>query len=144
MERYRTTLILAGVLVVLAGLAFFLNGRNAATGSETPTPQPATYVWQIGGAISSIDVMSGTQTVSLRQDLSTTVWSLVAPIKETADPFSVGNQADQLKNLQATATLTDTSNLAQYGLDKPGLTVKIGAGDPVTETHTLNVGSATV
>src|SRR5919201_443394 len=122
MERYRTTIILVVVLVVLVGVALFLNNNRTSGGTDvtaTPTPDTSKVVWQDSEPVDSIDVVSGTKVVSLRKDLTTTVWSLVKPIQADADIYSVGSVADSLKSLQALAVITSPKDLAQYGLEKP-------------------------
>src|SRR5436309_1496243 len=122
MERYRTTIILVVVLAALAGVAYFLNQNGAsgtANGLGTPTAGPAKYVWQDAQPLDSLDVVSATNRVSLRKNVTTTTWSLIAPIQAEADPYGVGSEADALQNLQALVVLTSASDLKNYGLDKP-------------------------
>lgn len=146
MERYRTTLIMLGALVLLVVVWLLLRGNPAvsSSGSTTPTATPEPYVWQESSDVNYVDVVSGTTTVSLRKDMSTTVWSLVSPIKDTADSFSVSSEADSLKSLQATAVLTSPTDLAQYGLDKPPLKVTVKTAAATPAEHTLQVGNATI
>jgi hypothetical protein len=144
MERYRTTLILLAALVILVVAWLFLRNNPSITAEATPTPVATTYVWQEPGTVDSIDVMSGTTTVSVRQDLSTTVWSLTAPIKDTADISQVGSVADSLKNLVSITVLTGTTDLKQYGLDKPLLTVKFSTAGTSPANHTIQVGIPTI
>lgn len=148
MERYRTTIILAFVLVILAGVAFLLSNKNANTtttdASATATPDPSKNVWIDSADVISIDVLSGTQKVLLRKDVTTTVWSLIDPIQADADPFAVGGVADQLKVLAATTVLTGVTDLAQYGLDKSGLSVLVRTGGAKPGKHTLHVGNTTI
>ncbi len=143
MERYRTTLILLAVLVVLGALAFFLNNRGGAT-NATPTPSTAQYVWKSDSAVIGIDVMSGTQKVALQKNITTTIWSILQPVQAEADSFAVGNIADQLKDLQATAVITDATDLAQYGLDRKGLSVTATFSDTTHTTRTVQFGEATI
>jgi hypothetical protein len=100
-------------------------------------------VWQETQPVTAIDVMSGTQTVSVRYDVSTTVWSLVTPVQDTADPIGVGNIAESLKSLRAGTAITDSSDLAQFGLDNPPMRVKVQTGGNTPATHELLVGDAT-
>ena len=134
---------MAVVLVALAGLAFFLNQQNF-NAAVTPTPEPARYVWEETEPVSAIDVMSGTQSVVLRQDLTTTVWSILEPISDTADVFQVGNIADSFKSLQATAIISEVTDLAQFGLDAQSTQVKVGFGSAGTTTHNLKLGKTTI
>src|SRR5437667_8179535 len=143
MERYRTTLILAVLLAALAGLAIFLSSRNL-NATATPTPEPAQFVWQESGDVTAIDVMSGTQMVSARKDVSTTQWALIAPVKEEADSFALGSAADNLKSLKAMLVLTGSADLAQYGLDKKGLSVEVKTAGDKPAKHTALVGNANI
>src|SRR5438874_2150833 len=120
MERYRTTVILVVVLAILGVTAYFLNNKGGASSSATATPTPDTSknVWTETADVDSLDVVSGTEVVSLRKNLTTTVWTIISPIKADADPFSVGSEADALKSLQATLVITSPGDLKQYGLDK--------------------------
>lgn len=142
MERYRTTIILVAVLVVLGGLAIVLGGKQSPVATGEPTPTPAQFIWQSDAQVVGIDVVSGTNKVSLTKDVTTTVWSLTAPIQATADPFAVGNIADSLKSLEATSVITGT-DLAQFKLDKPVLTVTATFSDTAHTKRVLQVGAAT-
>ena len=144
MERYRTTIILVVVLVVLAGVAYFLNSNRTSGGTETtatPTPDVSKLVWQETEPVDSIDVVSGTRVISLRKDVTSTIWTITQPIKSDADPYSVGSVADSLKSLQALAVITSPTNLSQYGLEKPAWQVLVRAK---TAKHTLRIGGTTI
>lgn len=142
MERYRTTLILVAVLVVLAILAIMLNNNNNAT-TSVPTPTPSVYVWQDTNPVIGLDIMSGTQKVSMSKDLSTTVWVLTAPIQGDADPVAAGNEASSLQNLQATSVITSPSDLSQFGLARQGMTVTLTFSDTKRTQRILLVGNPT-
>jgi hypothetical protein len=144
MERYRTTIILVAVLAVLGGLALFLNNRGGSSSTATPTPIAQPAVWQASGDVVALKVVSGTKTVELRKDVTTTVWSLVSPVSATADPFTVGNVADQFKSLQASTVITAPADLAQYGLVNAPLQITVKSGSTPPARHELSVGIATV
>ncbi|MFL5733015.1 MAG: DUF4340 domain-containing protein [Chloroflexia bacterium] len=147
MERYRTTIILVAVLLVLAGVAYLLNnkpGTGSGEGVGTPTVDASKYVWQESSAVDSIDVISGTKHVSLRKDITSTIWSLIAPIQGDADAYSVDSEATALQNLQALTVLTSATDLSQYSLDKPAMQVLIRAGGDKPTKHTLLVGTTTI
>src|SRR5437016_3481587 len=128
MERYRTTLILLGVLVLLALVAFFIN-QNPSSTVGVPTPVPETNVWNEPNQVIGIDVISATQRVSVQKDVTSTVWTLTQPIKFDADPFTVGNVADILQKPAATSVITSPGDLAQYQLDKPAFSVEATFSD---------------
>lgn len=142
MERYRTTIILLALLVVLGGLALFLNNRNTAT-PGTPTPEPTQYVWQEENQVNAIEVVSGTTRVSLRKDVTTTLWTVTEPVQKEADSFAVSNIADSLKSPQATAQYTDTQDLSGYGLDKPGMSVTATFSDTQGTKRVMTIGTPT-
>src|SRR5919204_5616119 len=147
MERYRTTIILVVVLVVLAGVAYFLNSNRTSGGTETtatPTPDVSKLVWQETEPVDSIDVVSGTKVVLLRKDITSTIWTITQPIKADADPYSVGSVADSLKSLQALAVLTSPTNLSQYGLDPRKWQGVVRATGSKPTKHTLLIGNTTI
>lgn len=144
MERYRTTIILLVLLVALGGLAFFLGGRGGNNGAggatAVPTTPPAQYVWQDTNPVVGMDIVTGTQHVSLTKDISATTWAITAPISATADIMQVGSEADLLQNLQATDVITTPGDLAQFKLDKPALTLTVTFSDTAHTKRTLQVG----
>lgn len=143
MERYRTTIILVILLVLLAAVAFFMSNRGGTTDSAFPTSVPAVYVWQDANQVIGIDVISGTSKVSVRKDITTTLWSITEPVQEPADPFNVGNVADLLKDLRAAVSITDSANLADFGLDANTLTIAATFSDTQQTKRTLIVGKPT-
>jgi hypothetical protein len=143
MERYRTTLILLAVLVVLGALAFFLNNQSTAT-NVTPTPEPTQYVWRDDNQVIGIDVLSGTQKVALRKNVTTTIWSIIEPVQAEADGFAVGSVADRLKELEATAIISNVTDLSQYELAAPGLTVTATFSDTQNTRRTIQIGGTTI
>lgn len=144
MERYRTTIILVALLVVLGGAAIALGGNKApVTPAGVPTPAVAQYVWQMNDSVAGIDVISGTKKVSLTKDPASAVWSLTEPIKDAADPFVVSNVADLLKSLEATGTVTGSNDLVQYKLDKPEIVVTTTFSDTGHTKRTMQVGGPT-
>ena len=142
MERYRTTLIMIALLVVLGGVALILTNNNKISPvNATPTPVPS-YVWQEPETVLGIDVVSATEKISLRKDISSTTWTITQPLNYPADTFQVDNIASQLQNLQATKVNTTTADLTTFGLDKPGFTVTVTFSGTTPITHTLIVGSS--
>jgi len=142
MERYRTTIILAGVLIVLAAAAIFLSNNNSVS-TATATPTPTTYVWQSPDSVAGIQVVSGTNKVTLVKD-PTGNWSITQPVSKPADPFSVGGEADSLQNLQASFSVTNTSDLTQFGLGPDAMAVTLTFSNTQKSQRTLGVGHAVI
>ncbi|MEA2572913.1 MAG: hypothetical protein QOH93_211 [Chloroflexia bacterium] len=145
MERYRTTIILLVLLLALGGFAVFLGGNKGTTTTPgVPTEAPVSYVWQDPNPITGLDAVSGTQRLVLSKDAATTIWSIREPISDTADPFAVGNLTDQLQNLQASSTITEAGDLAQFGLAQPSITTTLTFSDTAGTKRTLLVGNQTI
>jgi len=141
MERYRTTLIMLVLLVALGIAAFALNNNGAGT-EATPTAVPVRYVWESTDQVNGLDIVSGTQKVVLQNDVAADSWVLKEPVSGPADTFSVSSIADSFKSLQARSVLTDSSKLADFGLDKQGLTVTTTFSG-TTSPKTILVGGPT-
>ncbi|HEX8598699.1 MAG TPA: DUF4340 domain-containing protein [Chloroflexia bacterium] len=144
MERYRTTIIMLVLLVVLGGLAVVLGGNRGSSTPGEPTPVPVTYVWEDQNQVIGLEAVSGTQRLLITKDITTTIWSIQEPISHTADPFAVGGLADQLQSLQASGTITEASDLAQFGLAPPDITATITFSDAASTTRTLLIGDPTI
>ncbi len=142
MERYRTTILLGVVLLVLAALAFFLSSNNASSPGEA-TPTPNIYIWQDDNPAIALDVMSGTSKVSIVKDVISGTWQIKEPVDRPADLFQVGGVANSLQILQAQYTLSDTTDLTQYGLDGQPMSVTVTFSDTAHTTRTLLIGHAT-
>ena len=131
---------MVALLIVLGGVALYLTNQNKGNSADvTPTPVPS-YLWQETAAVQGIDVVSGTQKVSLHKDISTTTWLLTEPVQAEADTFQIENVASSLQSLQATKVATSTTDLAQFGLDTPGMTVTATFSSTTPLTHTIMVG----
>src|SRR5690349_2615667 len=124
MERYRTTLILGGILIVLAAVAIFLS-NNKAVSTATATPTPVTYVWQDPNPVNAIDIVSGTNKVSLKKNPTAGTWAITQPVSKPADIFSVSGVADSLQNLQAQFSVSNTTDLTQFGFGPAAMSVTL-------------------
>lgn len=143
MERYRTTLILLGVLIALGALALLLNRGDTDT-SAVPTPVPEKYVWQDTNPVIAIDVVSATGRVSVRQEVASTAWHLAEPISDVAEAVVVNSMAGQLQNLIAMEVLTDVEDLSQYDLDDTAFMITATFSDTQQTKRTLEVGGLTI
>jgi hypothetical protein len=140
--RTRTIVILAAALVLLAGATFWLQSTPAApTG---PTPAPTALVWDNGAATASaITVQAMTQTVSLA--VKDGKWTITAPTNEPADDLTVAQIVNDLKRPPATSKVADNpTDLAQYGLASPALTVTLVLSGATPPQQQLFVGKQTL
>ncbi len=142
MERYRTTLIMLVLLVALGVTAIVLNNNGAGT-DATPTPEAIRYVWESTDPVVGLEIVSGTQKIVLRNDPASASWVLQEPVSGPADTFAVSTIADSFKSLVATSVLTESVNLADFGLDKQGLSVTATFSGTNTTPRTVLVGGPT-
>jgi len=139
MERYRTTLILGGILIVLAAVAIFLS-NNKAVSTATATPTPVAYVWQDPNPVNAIDIVSGTNKVSLKKNPTAGTWAITQPVSKPADIFSVSGEADKLQNLQSQFSVTDTTDLTQFGLGPCAMAVTLTFSNTQGSQRSFTVG----
>ena len=140
--RTRTIVIMAAALVLLAGATFWLQSTPAApTG---PTPAPTALVWDNSAATASaITVQAMTQTVSL--EVKDGTWVITAPANEPADDLTVAQIVNDLKKPPATSKVADNpTDLAQYGLASPALTVTLVLSGSTPPQQQLFVGKQTL
>jgi hypothetical protein len=142
--RYTGTVIMLGVFLLLAVALFALTqNQNLGVVNPTATPTPTVTVWDLSaGTTQGLRVDSPTQTVALQ--VVNNQWQLTAPINEPASQFQVGAAADQLKTLQAQRVITSATDLAQYGLDSPVLTVTLVMSGVTPTDNRLLVGDTTI
>ena len=129
-------------LLVALGVAAFLLNNNRADTTGTPTPVATQYVWQSTEAVTGLDVVSDTQKVVLRSGPSGGSWRLEQPVTGDADTFAVSTIADAFKSLEASSVLTESGNLADFGLDRQGLTVT-ATFSGTTAPRTVLIGGPT-
>lgn len=139
MERYRTTLILAAALIVLVCAIYFVSGRNQGA-AGTPTTTPVAYVWEETNPAVGLTVVSDTQRVVLEKDTTLGSWRILEPVQEPADLFAVSGLADSMQKLQATYTLSEATDLEQYGLTDP-MTVTLEFSGTTVSERTLLIGA---
>jgi len=134
----RNTLILLVILAALATYAYFGEiQKGTGQGTETPGSQPA--VFNLSGRMSSPEGDHGRRqkSVELKREAGKP-WTMVAPASQAVDDTRVNSLVDQLAQLTASRALTQTNNLAEYGLITGTLTANITLTGGVT--HTLLVG----
>lgn len=138
----KTTLVLLALLILVAGVVYFIELRKPSGGAATPAPSDTQALLDVSSpAISGItvhDVLSGTQ-VSATRDVSGTWWLMDRP-GQLADPASFNSMASRLAYISAQRVLTPTGSLSEYGLVTPTLSVEVGTTSGVLS---FMVGDAT-
>ncbi len=140
----RTTLVLAALLILVAGGVYFSVESRKPAGGAVATPNAAgstTLLTLTAPAINSItvsDMVSNTQ-VSATRDVSST-WRLSDPAGQLADAATMDSLTGQLASIYVQRTLTPTGSLGEYGLLTPTLSVQI---DLVSGSLSFAVGDMT-
>ncbi len=137
--RLRNTLILLVILAALGAYTYFgeiQKGTGQAT--ETPGSQPVVFTNLSGQDVLGLKVTTADgKSVELKREAGKP-WTMVAPASQAVDETRVNSLVDQLGQLTASRVLTQTTNLAEYGLITGTLTANITMTGGVT--HTLLLG----
>jgi hypothetical protein len=152
----RVTLTLLIVLAALGGYVYF-----SELGGEDPTAGESLQIF--GTNYNEFDIVEleiagpqGTAHFARTHNSPTQDWEMLQPIPLAADRLDqarVNGAATRLGALTASQIITGVTNLAQYGLEPPELTVTLtisngqkaivytGAATPVNENRYLTVDS---
>jgi len=124
----RATLILAGLVVVIAAYIFAVD-RPQAQRAEL-----ASHLVQLKRAdITGITITTANQTVELSRT-DPTHWQITRPIQTPAASLSVSDFLDAVTGIVPQRTLSGATDLAAYGLDRPTVrvTLRTSGGRSVT------------
>lgn len=91
--------------------------------------------------VARIDIQRSTETFTLQQEQSE--WSLTEPVKAPVERFKASDLASDLGRLEAVEYVNDQptpQQLADYGLDKPTLTIRVNLVDSATPAQVLLIG----
>jgi hypothetical protein len=145
----RVTVGLLAVLFALGAYVYFgppaapaagpggPGGPAAAAGGPSATPTPQLDMWKLDDQqIASVVVSKPDAQAGVQRDGDN--WSLV-PSGEPADRLRVNSLVFRLASLRATRRLDGVTNLADYGLTAPAMTVALKLADGTG--HTLKVGA---
>ncbi len=136
----RNTLILLVTLAALAVYVYFgeIQKGTAGQGTETPSSQPIIFSNLSGQDVLGLKVTTADgKSVELKREAGKP-WTMVTPASQGVDDTRVNSLVDQLAQLSANRVLTQTNNLAEYGLITSTFAANITLTGGVT--HTLLFG----
>jgi hypothetical protein len=141
-----TTIVLLVLLAALAGYVLLVQvprDQAAAQATATPNPFSAQYLWALTVdqvAAVRVEDRAGGRSVAFRKD-ATGAWAVTEPVAGPADALAAADAASQVTQLSVAATLTDTTDLAPFGVLSPTHTLEVRLTDG-TELS-ANVGITT-
>lgn len=119
----RTTLVLVVILAALSGYVWW-SGRSSANSAATATPEALT-IWTVEPAQVQAIVVEPTDQPAARVERDGDSWRIVAPTPGAADAETISRTLSSLATLEARRALTDTTDLAAYGLTSPVMTLRL-------------------
>lgn len=129
--NWRTTAALLVVFAVLLGYLFFWEKPQQA--SVTPTPS-AEYLWTIDSSdvkgLRVVDHVSGQRVAFGQDDLGH--WTVTEPQPGEADQTQAAVDSYQVQNLRIIQKMTETTDLAQFGVQSPSYTLEVTTGSQGT------------
>ena len=142
--KLRNTIILVVVFVALAGYAYYLtrNPSTASTAQTTPVPTPVTMFDFTSDQVTKFVVtdLKNKQAVSVTHQGQD--WHMDQPKDSATDSIKILGTIANISHLTASRVLTNTSDLAQYGLTSPSIEASMTLSD--TTQAVLRIGDATV
>ena len=143
--RFRTTLILLAILIILAAFVFLWERKQPAPMSAEATPPPTAlpglfaFVASDARSLRIARIDSGAQVEFAYRD--TGLWHLTAPIAEVADQGRVTSFVQSLSWLTPTRALEGATNAADYDLNPGQLRIEVTLLDGTQ--HAIIYGAAT-
>ena len=143
--NFRTTLI---IIVLLAGIGgayylFFQEPSDKTTANEKP---PIHQVYGVArDTVQQVEIAFADvayQNLKLVKD-TTGNWRLTSPFQADADSEKVSQMLDDILNKRVKQTL-EVTELAQYGLDTPSITLSLWTADETSPAVTFFIGKKAI
>jgi hypothetical protein len=120
----KNTIILSLALLVTGGALWWLlstqeNAVNKKLVLQIPEPSVETI------EVAKTDAYGNPQRYTVRRE-GPNSWRLEKPFRDIVNITTVTNMVKVFEKFEAESTIAGVDNLAEYGLDKPALTVKVG------------------
>lgn len=135
----RNLIVAVVILAALSGAVWWAQKHPSTPASDSNTPPPAKLVDIPESSVNQVDIAAKNQPeVVLKREKQK--WQITAPQPAGADQDAVATMLGTLSPLTADSTVTDSAtDISQYGLTDPQLTVKIYQNGG--KTHTLLFGN---
>lgn len=136
-KSFQNTVLLIVILLALGGAIWWLlSTQESALNKKLVVQIPEPTVESI--EITKINPAGIKNEFTVQREGSSNTWKLIKPVQDEANTSIVANIAKVFEKFEVENTVQDAKNLADYGLDKPMLTVTI----TYQKTHhlTLSIG----
>ncbi|MDJ0516690.1 MAG: DUF4340 domain-containing protein [Trichodesmium sp. MO_231.B1] len=134
MKIKRTTLILMLTALALGGFVYLYEIRGKQQQAEIQEQQKQVFDFE-SEQIQTITIKQESETLTLKidQEAEEKTWNITAPVEKKADLQTVEFLLTELTNLKSNRSIaTSASQLSEYGLEKPEITVEIQLKDGKT------------
>ncbi len=134
MKIKKTTLTLMLTALALGGFVYFYEIRGKQQQAEVEAQQKQVFDLD-SEAIEAITIKQTSETLTLKRDLEAEekTWKITVPVEKEADLPTVEFLLDQLTELKSDRLIyTPASQLSEYGLEKPEITVELQLKDGKT------------
>ncbi|MDY7004269.1 MAG: DUF4340 domain-containing protein [Cyanobacteriota bacterium] len=134
MKIKRTTLTLILTALALGGFVYFYEIRGKQQQAELQEQQKQVFNFE-SEEIQAITIKQESEILTLTKDENAEekTWKITAPVEKEADLPTVEFLLDQITGLKSDRSInTPVSQLSEYGLEKPEITVEIKLQDDKT------------
>ncbi|MGD1705116.1 DUF4340 domain-containing protein [Dapis sp. BLCC M229] len=134
MKIKRTTLILMLTALALGGFVYLYEIRGKQQQAEIQEQQKQVFDFELE-QIQTITIKQESETLTLKidEEAEEKTWNITAPVEKKADLQTVEFLLAELTNLKSDRSITTSvSQLSEYGLEKPEITVEIQLKDGKT------------
>ena len=143
--NFRTTLIIIVLLVSIGG-AYYLFFQEPSDKTGTNEKPPIHQVYDVPrDKVEQVEISFADavyQNLKLVKD-RTGNWRLTAPFRADADSEKVDQMLDDMLNKRVKQTL-EVTELTQYGLDTPSITLSLWPADGTSPTATFLIGKKAI
>ncbi|NEQ39768.1 MAG: DUF4340 domain-containing protein [Okeania sp. SIO3I5] len=134
MKIKRTTLILMLTALALGGFVYLYEIRGKQQQAEIQEQRKQVFDFDLA-QIQTITIKQESETLTLKidEEAEEKTWNITAPVEKEADLQTVEFLLTELTNLKSDRSInTKVSQLSEYGLEKPEITVEIQLKDGKT------------
>ncbi len=140
--RLRNTAILLVILVVLLGYTYYIQTRTPggpAAANVTPAPTPITMYDFLTNNVTRFEVTDLVKNQTVAVTRQGDAWHMEQPKDSPTDALKIESAVGNLAHLDASRILTQTTDLAAYGLITGTLEARVTLND--NTQHVLKFGN---